>query len=106
MSARLLLVGGPFNGETAFELPPDITAPAQIVWSGALGCLGHIYEHRGERTCSGGRTNFLIYRWTGRRVPPERVPYLLSEDAELWTDTCALIAETTGVPPHLIWPGL
>lgn len=106
MNARLLLVGGPFDGETTFELPPDTIAPAQIIWSGALGCLGHIYEHRGEKTTSQGVTDALIYCWTGRRIPPNRVPYLLSEDVEVWADTCARVAEAFDVPPAMIWPGV
>lgn len=106
MNARLVLVGGPFDGQTAFELPPDTPAPAQIVWSGAPGCQGHIYEHRGDRTTVHGYTESLLYYWTGRRVPPKRVPHLLSQDTELWADGADLLMLISGYPPEILWPGV
>jgi hypothetical protein len=106
--ARLVLTGGPFDGEQAAFLPPDLAAPAQIVWSGWFpwGFDAWLYEWHGERTMDRGRTDALLYRPTGRRLPADEVPYGISELAEVWADGAALIVAAFDVPPELIWPGL
>lgn len=97
--ARIVLVGGPFDGEEAFRVPPDHQAPAQIVWSGWFpwGWSAYLYEWRGERVGSD-----LIYRppvWQdeymragrGRRLGPDEIPPLLREDADLYAAGAAML---------------
>ena len=106
--ARLVLTGGPFDGETAAFLPPDHLAPAQIVWSAwsPQGFAAWLYEWSGERTTDRGRTDALIYRPTGRRLDPEEIPPLVAEDADVWADGAAVIASAYDVPAELLWPGV
>lgn len=117
--ARLVLSGGPFNGDQVAFLPPDLAAPAQIVWSGWFpwGFSAYLYEWHGETTMDRGRTDTLVYRppitqddnlrvYRGRRIAPEEVPRLIEEDTEMWADSAAMIVEAFDVPPELIWPGL
>lgn len=119
--ARLKLVGGPFDGEEAGFLPPDLTAPAQIVWGGWFpwGFSAYLYEWRGDTAMEHGRTEALIYRppvsqgayphphvsW-GRRFGPEEIPPVMAESAELWADTAARIADAFDVPAEMLWPGV
>lgn len=104
--ARLKLFGGPFAGEQVAFLPPDVTAPAQIVWSGWSEGFGWVYEWHGTVTMDRGRTDALVYLFTGRRVPLDGMPPLIAEDAEMWAASAAMIAEGFGLPPELLWPGL
>lgn len=112
--ARVLLVGGPFDGEVVDYWPPDRAVPAQIVWSGWIGgftaCL---YQWHGEKILDRGRVDALIYRPTGRRLAAEEIPPAVAEDVELyaeayarWADGAAMIASAFAVPAELIWPGL
>lgn len=98
--ARILLTGGPFDGEQAFFVPPDIGTPAQIVWSGWFpwGFDAWLYEWLGETTMDRGRTGALIYRPTGRHLAAAEIPPLIAEDTELWADTY-IVAD-------VLWPGL
>lgn len=104
-AVRAVLVGGPFDGHEAVLVPPDVAAPAQIVWSGWSpgGFTAWLYEWRGER-----RGDFLdlVYRPTGRQLTPEEIPPLIADDVELWADAATTIAQAFDVPPELIWPGL
>lgn len=106
--ARALLVGGPFDGETADFVPPDLAAPAQIVWSGWFpwGFGAYLYEWRGERTLVGGRADTLVYRPTGRRLASTEIPPLIAETADVWAGSTALIAEGFDIPPELLWPSV
>lgn len=106
--ARIRLTGGPFDGEEAFQVPPDTAAPAQIVWSGWFpwGFDAWLYEWHGETSTTGAFTEALIYRPVGRRLSAAEIPPLIAEDVEIWADTAALIAEAFKVPPELLWPGL
>lgn len=106
--ARLVLAGGPFDGEQVAFLPPDLAAPAQIVWSSwsPYGFTAWLYEWHGEKTMDRGRTDALIYRPTGRRLAAEEIPPLIAEDTEVWADTAAMIVEGFDVPAELMWPGL
>lgn len=117
--ARLVLWGGPFDGEQVAFLPPDHAAPAQVVWSGWFpwGFSAYLYEWRGETVPDRGRVDALIYRppirqaedlrvVRGRRVPAGEIPPLIAEDAEMWADGAAMIASAFDVPVELIWPGL
>lgn len=117
--ARLVFAGGPFDGQEVAFLPPDLPAPAQIVWSGWFpwGFTAYLYEWRGETTMDRGRTDTLVYRppidqgddlraHRGRRVALEEMPPKIEEDTEMWADTAAMIVEGYAVPPELIWPGL
>lgn len=117
--ARIMLMGGPFDGEEVAFLPPDLPAPAQIVWSGWFpwGPSAYLYEWHGETAMDRGRTDALIYRppigqaedlrvYRGRRLAVEEIPPLIAEDVELWADTSARIVEAFDVPAELIWPGL
>lgn len=106
--ARLVLAGGPFDGEEAEFLPPNHHAPAQIVWSGwsAQGFTAWLYEWHGERTMDRGRTDALVYRPTGRRLAPDEIPPALAEDVEIWADNAARVPEVFEVPRELLWPGL
>jgi hypothetical protein len=117
--ARIILLGGPFAGEQVGFLPPDLAAPAQIVWSGWFpwGFSAYLYEWHGEKTMDRGRTDTLVYRpplgqaedmrvYRGRSLTADEIPPLLSEDVEIWADAAALIVEGFAVPPELIWPGL
>ena len=117
--ARLVLIGGPFDGEEAAFLPPDHTPPVQIVWSGWFpwGFRAYLYEWRGETRTDRGRTDALVYRppvrqasdfgvsW-GQSVPPEAVPPVMAEAAELWADGSDLIRTAFDVPAEMMWPGL
>ncbi len=91
--ARMLLVGGPFDGEAAAFVPPDTAAPAQIVWSGWMpwGFDAWLYEWHGEKTMDRGRTDALVYRMTGRRLTADEIPPLMAEDAETWADGADLL---------------
>lgn len=106
--ARLMLFGGPFAGEQVAFLPPDLAAPAQIVWSGwsGHGFTAWLYEWHGEVTVDHGRTDALVYLCTGRRLTPDEIPPLIEEDTEMWADSAALIVEAFDVPRELMWPGL
>lgn len=105
--ARLLLRGGPFDGEEVAFLPPDQPAPAQIVWSGWVGgftaCL---YEWRGEKALDRGRVAALIYRPTGRRLAAQEIPPVMAEQVKVWADAADSIAQAFDVPRELLWPGL
>jgi hypothetical protein len=96
--ARLLLVGGPFDGHEAAGLPPDTGAPAQIVWSGwsPHGFTAWLYEWHGETTMEGAFTDALVYRPTGLRLTPDDIPPLIAQDAETWADGAALLISLTG----------
>jgi hypothetical protein len=117
--ARIVLTGGPFDGQEVAFLPPDLAAPVQIVWSGWFpwGFSAYLYEWHGETSTDRGRTDALIYRpplgqdehlrvHRGRRLGPEEIPSLIAEDAEVWADGAAMIVSAFDVPAELIWPGL
>lgn len=108
--ARIVLTGGPFDGEEAARVPPDTHAPAQVVWSGWFpwGFDAWLYEWRGETT-TGAFVNALIYRPTGRRLHAEEIPPLIADGVDLWADCAATWADamrSLEVPAELIWPGL
>lgn len=104
--ARLILVGGPFDGEEVAFLPPDLSAPSQIAWTGWFpwGFAAYVYEWKGEVTVDHGRTDALVYQFTERRLAD--MPPLIAEEADLWARTPALIAECFDVPAALLWPGV
>lgn len=116
--ARILLSGGPFDGEQVGFLPPDTANPAQIVWTGWFpwGFTAYLYEWRGETSMDRGRTNALIYRpvisWRddqsheGRRITPEEIPPAVGDNAEVWADGAAMIVSAFDVPAEMIWPGV
>jgi hypothetical protein len=106
--ARILLVGGPFDGEQAGFVRPDSGAPVQVVWSGwaPWGFDAWLYEWRGETSTDRGRTESLVFRPTGRRVGPEDIPPVIAEAVELWADGAALLQDVYDVPAELLWPGL
>lgn len=118
--ARLLLRGGPFDGEEVAFLPPDMTPPAQIAWGGWFpwGFASYLYEWRGQETVMDqGRTSALIYRppirqaddlraIRGHRLDAEEIPPLIAEDTDVWADTAARFAEAFDVPQEMLWPGL
>jgi hypothetical protein len=98
--ARLVLTGGPFDGEEAAFLPPDLAAPAQIVWSGwsPQGFTAWLYEWHGETTMDRGRTDALVYRPTGRRLAVEEIPPQIADDADTWADAFDLVQRITAAP--------
>ena len=102
--ARLLLVGGPFDGEEAAFAPADTQVPAQIVWSGWLpwGFDAWKYEWHGETRTDLGRTDALVYRFTGKRLPADLVPPVIAEAADLWADTCIRILDAYRLPPEVL----
>lgn len=106
--ARIVLTGGPFDGEEAAFVPANTHAPAQIVWGGWFpwGFDAWLYEWHGETTKGGGFTDALVYRPTGRRLGPDEIPPLIAEAVELWADGAELIRAAFDVPAELIWPGL
>jgi hypothetical protein len=115
--ARMVLKGGPFDGHEVAFLPPDVAAPVQVAWSGWFpwGPTTYVYEWHGEQTTDRGRTDALIYRpalvgdgpvKTYRRLTADEIPYLISEDTEVWADTAALIVEGFDIPAELLWPGV
>jgi hypothetical protein len=106
--ARLLLTGGPFDCHEVATLPPDVAAPAQIVWSGWTrhGFTAWLYEWHGERTMDGGYSDALIYRPTGRQLAADEIPPLVAQDVEVWAEAPAMIASAFDVPPEMMWPGL
>lgn len=106
--ARILLRGGPFDGEEAGFVPPDIAAPVQVAWGGWMpwGFDAWIYEWNGECTTDRGRTDALIYRPSGRRLRPDEVPPAIGELTETWADGADLIAQAFGLPPEAVWPGI
>lgn len=81
--ARMLLSGGPFDGEEAGFVPPDTGAPVQIVWSAWMpwGFTAYLYEWHGERTMDRGRTDALVFTCTGRRLAPDEIPPVVAEGA-------------------------
>jgi hypothetical protein len=106
--ARLRLYGGPFAGQEVAFLPPDLTAPAQIVWScwSPQGFTAWLYEWHGAVTMDRGRTDALVYLFTGRRIPADEIPHLISDDSDVWADSAAMIVEGFDVPAELLWPGV
>ncbi len=106
--ARLVLTGGPFDGEEVAFLPPDLAAPAQIVWGGwsPQGFTAWLYERTGETVMDRGRTDALVYRPTGRRLGPDKIPPLIADDTEVWADGAAMIVEAFDAPPEMLWPGV
>jgi len=117
--ARIILRGGPFDGEQVGFLPPDTAAPAQIIWSGWFpwGFDAYLYEWRGETEMDRGRTSALILRppirqdehlrvYRGRRVPVEDIPSGVGDHADLWADGAAMIVAAYAVPAEVIWPGV
>lgn len=107
--ARLRLADGPFAGEEPAFLPPDIAAPVQIVWSGWLpgeGFVAYLYEWHGETATDQGRTDALLFRYTGRRLVPEEIPPLIADDVEVWADGVDLIARSFDIPAEVMWPGV
>lgn len=107
-NAQILLVGGPFDGQQIASVPPDLAAPAQIVWSDwhRDGFTAWLYEWNGEVRMENGTTAALVYRPTGRRIIADEVPPLIAEDVEVWASGAALIVEAYGIPAGLIWPGV
>jgi hypothetical protein len=105
--SSLLLADGPFDGQRVAWLPPNIAAPAQIVWAGWLpwGIAAYVYEWHGERATVAWR-DALVYRFTGRRIAADDMPPLIAEDAELWANGAAMIMGAYDVPAELIWPGV
>lgn len=92
--ARLLLVGGPFDGEEAGFVPPDHEAPVQVVWSGwqpGVGFTAWLYEWRGDVTADRGRTDALVFRATDRQLAADELPPLIAETADVWADGVALL---------------
>ena len=106
--ARIRLVGGPFDGQDAGFVPPDVLSPVQVVWSGWMpwGLDAWLYEWHGEVTTDRGRANALVFRATGRRLGADEIPPLIAEQAEVWADGADLIQSAFDVPAELIWPGL
>jgi hypothetical protein len=106
--ARVLMVGGPFDGQEAIRVPPDINAPAQLVWSGWFpwGFDAWLYEWHGEVTKVMGYTDALIFRPTGRHLGPEEIPPVVAEAGELWASSTAMIVAGFDVPAELLWPGV
>lgn len=117
--ARIILRGGPFDGHEAAFVPPDTSAPVQIVWSGWFpwGPSAYLYEWRGETTTDRGRTDALIFRpviWQdeymrvgrGRSILAEQIPPLVAEDVETWAGAYAGLIEALDLPPEVVWPGL
>jgi hypothetical protein len=98
--ARILLVGGPFDGEQAGFVPPDTAPPVQVVWSGWCphGFDAWLYEWRGETTFDAGRTDALIFRPTGRRIGADEIPPAVATAADLWADAADLIQSITARP--------
>lgn len=106
--ARVVLTGGPFDGQEAMLVPPDLAAPAQVVWSGWFpwGFDAWLYEWHGETTTTGSFVEALVYRPTGRHLDPGEIPYAILEAAELWADGAELMLLVSGFVPGEIWPGL
>jgi hypothetical protein len=117
--ARIVLRGGPFDGEAAAFVPPDTTAPVQIVWSGWFpwGFSAYLYEWRGETVTDRGRTDALVFRppifqdeylraIRGRRVPAEEIPPLMAEAADEWAEGADLLVLYSGFDPGDLFPGL
>lgn len=107
--ARIVLADGPADGDEVGFLPADTAAPAQIVWSGWLthvGFTAYVYEWHGERVMDRGRTDAVVYRCTGRRLPPDAIPPLIAETAEVWADGADMIRSAFDVPADLLWPGV
>lgn len=108
-NARIRLVGGPFDGEDIASVPPDTGAPAQIVWSGwsPQGFTAWLYEWHGEVTQTGGYTDALIFRATGRRLTADEIPPLIADDTEVWADAADLLRRLmTPVRGGMRWGGL
>jgi len=98
--ARILLTGGPADGEQAGFVPPDTSPPIQVVWStwmpwGFDACL---YEWHGDTTFDHGRTDALIFRFTGRRIAAAEIPPAIADAADLWADGVDLIQRLTARP--------
>lgn len=98
--ARLLLSGGPFDGEQAGFVPPDTAAPIQIVWGAWLPCgfTAYLYEWHGERTMDRGRTDALVFRCTGRTLAPDEIPPVIADAADEWAEGANLAMSLLGFP--------
>jgi len=110
-NARILLVGGPFDGQEVASVPPDLAAPAQIVWADwhRDGFTAWLYEWHGEVRTEGGYTTALIYRPTGRRLAADEIPPLIAEDVEVWAAAPAVWADAMraiGIAADMMWPGV
>lgn len=117
--SRLVLQGGPFDGEEIGFLPPDVEAPIQIAWSGWFpwGFASYLYEWHGDLRMDRGRVAALVYRppigqaddmrvFRGRRLAAHEIPPVVAEAAEDWADGADLLVRAFDVPPELMWPGI
>jgi hypothetical protein len=96
--ARLLLAGPHPLLEAGF-VPADTTPPVQIVWCDwrcGQGFAAYLYEWRGETMMDRGRTDALIYHWTGRTLPPQDIPPVMSDAADEWCDGADLVISLQG----------
>jgi hypothetical protein len=80
----------------------------QVVWSGwaPWGLDAWLYEWHGETTNDQGRTEALIFRYTGRRVTADDIPPVMGYVAELWADGAEMLQRVYDVPADLLWPGV
>lgn len=92
--ARLLLTGGPFDGEEAGFVPPDVVAPVQVAWTGFFpwGFAAYLYEWHGETRMDRGRTDALVFH-PARRLTAEEVPYAVAESGEVWASGATMILD-------------
>lgn len=118
-AARIILGGGPFDGEEVAFLPPDTAVPAQIVWAGWFpwGFSAYLYEWHGEMRPDPGRSSALVFRppieqaddlrvYRGRQVGPDEIPPAMADLAEMWADGADLLMSAFDVPAEVLWPGL
>lgn len=98
--ARLMLVDGPFDGEQAGFAPPDQTVPVQIIWAGWMpwGLDAWLYEWHGEGTIDRGRTDALLFRFTGRRLAADEIPPAVGDAADLVSEGAELIQRIAARP--------
>lgn len=107
-NAQILLVGGPFGGQRIASVPPDLPAPAQVVWSGwsPAGFTALLYEWTGEVRKEDGVTADLVYHCTGRVLTAAEIPPLIADDAEVWADGASLIVRIFDIPAAMLYPGV
>lgn len=97
--ARMVLREGPFHGEQAGWLPPDVQPPLELAWTGwfpwGFACYRYVL-HQGEVLLDAGRVTGLIYRFRPGLV--REVPPVVAQDADLYADAAEMLLRFRGFP--------
>lgn len=99
--AKLLLVGGPFDGDVAGFLPPHIGAPLEVAWTGwmpwGFQCYRYVHKQGDVQLCH-GRTRGLYYRFDPTPIAARDIPPIVAHEADVYADAADLLIRMVGFP--------